>query len=56
MKKVFYVSFIYVYFWNHEMDNPIYMYDKLITYLRIIGVVQQFTRFFKNVFNVIFEF
>ena len=22
-KKIFYMCFIYVYFWNHEIDNPI---------------------------------
>ena len=26
MKKIFYMLLIYVYFWNHEMDNPIYVF------------------------------
>ena len=24
MKNIFYMCFIYIYYWNHEMDNPIF--------------------------------
>ena len=24
MKKIFYMCFIYVYFWNRKMDNPVH--------------------------------
>ena len=35
MQKKFYMCFIYVYFWNRKMDNPVFQAEKAATLIPI---------------------
>ena len=49
-KKKFYMCFIYVYFWNHEMNNPIYFI------LNFIHSFHSFSHSLKYLFFYYFSF